>query len=168
MELTISNMAAGDFVTLHTPMKIELGRGVAHFRMAAASTVAAGLYTLQFSKTGDTGNLYSAVPPLTLVVSTKKCSLTTFATAYNVPVGGNTLPIVIQGVNCIPVENITLSVTFDVAGLQVLADLSSLTLKNSTLDGKMYIVLRHIDASLTLGSIVTASFSIGGTNAASY
>lgn len=101
MQLVVSNQNANDFVTLN-PATIQLGTSAGHIRMAANSTVAPGLYTLQFTKNGDPGNEYSAIPPLTLVVSNRKCSLVTESPFYNIPIGGTTLPILIKAIDCIP------------------------------------------------------------------
>lgn len=136
--------------------------------MAANNIVSPGLYTLQFTKTGDPNNKYSAIPPLTLVVSTKKCSLVTEQAAYTIPVGGATLPILIKAIGCIPMSSITVGLSYSMTGLAVHTDLSSVTLTKDTLDGKMYIVIRHINPALTSGSVVTVTFTITGPNAASY
>lgn len=76
MSIAISNQVAGNF--LHKDgTNIKLGYQNTYLRLAASTSVQAGLFTLQYSKTGDTNNKYTAVPPLTIVVSNTKCKLQT-------------------------------------------------------------------------------------------
>jgi hypothetical protein len=77
MTLTLSNFAATDFLTMDGSFKIDLGKSAAYFRIAANTNLTPGLYSLQFNKAGDVNSLYTAIPPMTLVVNNKKCSLTT-------------------------------------------------------------------------------------------
>ncbi len=93
-------------------MNINLGKSNAYFRIAANAVAQPGLYTLQFSKTGDDSNIYTAIPPLTLVVMNKKCTLTTDSISYSLPIGGSTLPIMIDCIQCIPITNITLQLAY--------------------------------------------------------
>ena len=87
-----------------TPLQVTLGKPTAYFRLAANDTnVSPGLYTLLFNKNGDTNNEYTNVPPLTLVVQNTQCALTTNANTYTLPIGGMTLPIIIDAINCIPI-----------------------------------------------------------------
>jgi hypothetical protein len=103
LTLTLSNYAATDFLTINGGFLISLGKSTAYFRIAARSNLTPGLYSLQFTKTGDTTSQYTAIPPLTLVVNNKKCSLTTESNNYLIPLGGSTLPIIIKGLQCIPI-----------------------------------------------------------------
>lgn len=77
MTLTLSNFAATDFLTMGDSFKIDLGKSAAYFRIAANINLTPGLYSLQFNKAGDVNSLYTAIPPMTLVVNNKKCSLAT-------------------------------------------------------------------------------------------
>lgn len=90
-----------------------LGKTTAYFRIAAFTNTSAGLYTLEFDKTGDTNNVYTNIPPLTLVVQNTLCALTTDAMTYTLPIGGNNLPIIINAINCMPIStiNITVAIT---------------------------------------------------------
>lgn len=75
MSLTLANFLPYTF--LHkTGADIHLGYQNTFIQIAANTSIAAGLYTLQYTKTGDTNNKYTAVPPLTIVVSNKLCKLT--------------------------------------------------------------------------------------------
>jgi hypothetical protein len=112
LTLTVDNYPT-DFVTMSVGFTIELGKQQGIFRIAANQGLSPGLYELQFTKTGDTNNKYTTIPPLSLVVNTQKCSLTTQSNSYIIPVGGQTLPIVIAGINCIPIDSITISATFN-------------------------------------------------------
>lgn len=76
MELALISHPTTSFIHKDGTL-VELGVQNAYLRIAASSAVAAGLYTLQYSKTGDTLNKYTAVPPLTIVVSNKQCKLVT-------------------------------------------------------------------------------------------
>jgi hypothetical protein len=111
MTLALSNFAAGQFAFLGGGLNVGLGKQLAYFRMAG-SAVAPGLYTLKFSKTGDSSNIYTNIPPLTLVVQSNKCSLTTDALTYTIPIGGWTLPIVINAINCLPISPVTFSLSY--------------------------------------------------------
>lgn len=173
LQLTISNYAS-KFLSL-TSLTVTLGKPTAYFRLAAKDALTTpGLYTLQFSKSGDSNSAYTNVPPLTLVVQNTKCSLTTNANTYTLPIGGMTLPITIDAINCIPTENITFSLAFTGAGnsqFSVNTDLSTMSLSSSSLDGRLYFIIRHTQpssGSLVAGNSVTATISIGGTNSIYY
>lgn len=84
--------------------------------MAGKPAVSPGKYILYFSKSGDTNSLYTNIPPLTIVVQNNLCSLVTNALAYTLPVGGSTLPIIINGINCIPIDSITIDISFTGTG----------------------------------------------------
>ena len=77
MTLSLSNYANTDFLSMKDNLKIDLGKSTAYFRIAAKQNLTPGLYSLQFNKAGDTASKYTAIPPLTLVVNNKKCSLVT-------------------------------------------------------------------------------------------
>lgn len=173
LQLTISNYAS-KFLSL-TSLTVTLGKPTAYFRLAAKDALTTpGLYTLQFSKSGDSNSAYTNVPPLTLVVQNTKCSLTTNANTYTLPIGGMTLPITIDAINCIPTENITFSLAFTGTGnsqFSVNTDLSTMSLSSSSLDGRLYFIIRHTQpssGSLVAGNSVTATISIGGTNSMYY
>lgn len=76
MTLTLTSHPVTNFIHKDGTL-VELGVQNTYYRIAANSSVSAGLYTLQYSKTGDTSNKYTGVPPLTVVVSNKQCKLTT-------------------------------------------------------------------------------------------
>jgi len=86
--------------------------------MAGKATISPGKYILYFSKSGDTYNQYTNIPPLTLVVQNNLCALKTNAQAYTLPINGQTLPIIINGINCIPIESITIDVSFTGTGFE--------------------------------------------------
>jgi hypothetical protein len=111
LDLAIANYPA-EFVGL-TNLTVVLGKPTAYFRLAAKDTsTSPGLYTLQFTKTGDTNNAYTNIPPLTLVVQNTQCALVTGSNTYTLPIGGMTLPISISAINCIPTDYINFTVTF--------------------------------------------------------
>ena len=77
MELTLTSHSDTDFIHKGGSI-VQLGSQHTYIKMAANSNnIDAGLYTLQYTKTGDTFNEYTAVPPLTVVVSNKLCALET-------------------------------------------------------------------------------------------
>lgn len=173
LQLTISNYAS-KFVSLE-PLTVALGKPIAYFRLAAKDSLTLpGLYTLQFSKAGDTGNVYTNIPPLTLVVQNTQCALTVNANTYTLPIGGMTLPILIDAINCIPIDKITFSFTFTGTGnsqFTVNNDLSTLQLQSTSVDGKLYFIVKHTvpaSGSLVAGNSVTATINIGGANSAFY
>lgn len=102
------------------------------------------------------------------------CSLTTDANTYTLPIGGQTLPIIINAIGCIPTSNISLGVTFSANGtgqFSVNTDLSNLLLTSSSVDGQLYIIIRHTtpsSGSLVAGNSVTATISITGSSSAFY
>lgn len=112
MQLSLSSLPAADFTYVSTAMNISLGYPTCYFRIAASSIISPGLYTLQFTKAGDTNTLYTNIPPLTLVVQSQLCVLTTDSTSYTLPLGGSTLPITIDAIRCIPTLQISLQLTF--------------------------------------------------------
>ena len=173
LELVVSNYPT-EFVSL-LPLTVILGKPIAYFRLAAKdATTSPGLYTLQFSKAGDTNSAYTNIPPLTLVVQNTKCALFASANTYTLPIGGMTLPIAIDAVNCIPTNSVNFTVTFTGTGnsqFEVNTDLSTLMLQSTSVDGKLYFVLKHVtpaSGSLVAGNSVTATISITGTNSAFY
>lgn len=150
-----------------------LGKPTTYFQLAAKDTgTSPGLYTLQFTKTGDTNNAYTNIPPLTLVVQNTQCALTTNANTYTLPLGGTTLPIIIDAINCIPINSINFTVAFTGTGntqFTVDNDRSTLSLSSSTVDGKLYFIFKHTvpgSGSLVAGNSVTATISISGTDSA--
>ncbi len=148
--------------------QIDLGKSTSYFRIAAKQNLSPGLYSLQFNKAGDTTSQYTAIPPLTLVVNNKKCSLTTESNNYLIPVGGSTLPIIIKGLQCIPITEITVAVAMNSTVISVDNDLSSRKLSKSVIDGNLYIILKHSGGNLPVGSTVTVSFTISGSDAGQY
>ena len=169
LQLAISNYPSL-FQTLN-PLTVNLGKPTAYFMFAATNSTSPGLYTLQFTKTGDSNSVYTNIPPLTLVVQSTLCSLSTDANTYTLPVGGMTLPIVINAISCIPTTSINLSVSFSSSQFSVNTDLSNLQLTSSTVDGQLYIIVKHVvpgSGSLVAGNSVTATISITGTNSAFY
>ena len=115
-----------------------MGKPTAYFQLAAVdNSTSPGLYTLQFTKAGDTNNAYTNIPPLTLVVQNTKCSLQANANTYTLPLGGMTLPILISAINCIPTDSINFTVTFTGTGnsqFSVDTDRSTLLLSSATVD----------------------------------
>lgn len=169
LQLTVSNYPT-EFVSL-TPLTVTLGKPTAYFRLAAKdNNTLPGLYTLKFSKAGDTANSYTNIPPLTLVVQNTQCVLSTSANTYTLPLGGMTLPIQIDAINCIPTNAINFLVAFSGTGnsqFSVNNDLSTLELTNASPDGKLYFVLKHtipVSGSLVAGNSVTVTITIDGLN----
>lgn len=58
LTFTINNQPAGSFIILPSNT-ISLGYSTQYIRIAASSSVATGLYNLQFTKTGDTAGYYT-------------------------------------------------------------------------------------------------------------
>ncbi len=169
MTLTLSNYASTDFLTMNGNFQIDLGKSTAYFRIAARENLNPGLYSLQFNKAGDTNSKYTAIPPLTLVVNNRKCSLTTNTNNYLIPFGGYTLPIIIKGLQCIPISEISISLAFSSSGVTMENDLSSRKLSKIVIDGNLFIILKHSGTNtLPVGSSVTVSFTISGANSAQY
>ena len=116
--------------------KIQLGHKNTYLQIAASATLDAGLYTLQYTKTGDLLNMYTAVPPLTVVVSNQKCELATAQVSYSMPKGGMTLPVRISAISCLPTQNITITPSFSISGqVEMDSDLSSNILTSTSMDG---------------------------------
>lgn len=114
--LVLSNTyAANYFSFLGGSLGTVLGKPITYFRMAGGAAPA-GLFTLTFSKTGDTNSQYTNIPPLSLVVKNTQCALTTDSSTYTIPIGGSTLPIIINAINCIPTDNIKISLAFTGTG----------------------------------------------------
>jgi len=163
--LAISNYPT-NFLTIQ-PLTVNLGTPTAYYRFAATGLTSTGLYILQFTKSGDTKNVYTNIPPLTLVVQNTLCALTTDANTYTLPIGGQTLPIIINAIGCIPTSNISLSVTFSANS----TDLSNLLLTSTSVDGQLYIIIKHTASgvgSLVAGNSVTATITISGASSAFY
>ncbi len=56
MLLTLNNYNVSNFFTINDAFQIDLGKSTAYFRIAALNTLDPGLYSLQFTKTGDLTN----------------------------------------------------------------------------------------------------------------
>jgi hypothetical protein len=56
MLLTLNNYNVSNFFTMNDAFQIDLGKSTAYFRIAALNTLDPGLYSLQFTKTGDITN----------------------------------------------------------------------------------------------------------------
>ena len=152
-------------------MNVDLGAPNAYFKIAANYNALPGLYTLTFTKTGDTNRVYTNIPPLTLVIQSTKCQLNTGSLNYQIPLGGSTLPILINALSCIPIDNIVIGVTFVGTGFSnfsLNADLSSVKLSYTSLDGQLYFVFTHRAGTIVAGNTITVQFTITGTNSASY
>jgi hypothetical protein len=111
MTLALSNYLPTDFIH-KDGTNVQLGYQNTYYRIAANTNIAAGLYTLQYTKTGDSTPKYTVVPPLTVVVSNALCKLSSRETSYSLPRGGMTIPIQINAVGCIPIQSITITPTF--------------------------------------------------------
>jgi hypothetical protein len=111
---------------------INIGYATQYLRIAASSTVATGLYNLQFTKTGDSGNYYTDFPPLTVIVQNTKCMLTTKEPSYTIPVGGYSLPIIIEAYNCIPMSGINITATFNSTEVTTVTDLTNTYIDSSS------------------------------------
>lgn len=97
--------------------------------------------------------------------------MSTAALNYQLPLGGSTLPVIINAISCIPLDHIIIGVTFTGTGntnFSLNNDLSSIRLSNTSLDGQIYLVFTHRLGSLVAGNSIAVSFTITGTNAASY
>ncbi len=167
--MAISNYPT-DFLTIQ-PLTVNLGTPTAYFRFAATGLTSTGLYILQFTKSGDTKNVYTNIPPLTLVVQNTLCALTADANTYTLPVGGQTLPIIINAIGCIPTSNISLAIALSNVQFSVNTDLSNLLLTSTSVDGQLYIIIKHTapsTGSLVAGNSVTATITISGTSSAFY
>jgi len=167
----LNSELANYFSYLGNQLNVNLGSSVAYFKIAANYSASPGLYTLKFSKTGDTKSVYTNIPPLSLVVQSTRCQLNTAALNYQLPLGGSTLPIIINAVSCIPIDHIIIGVTFTGTGNTFISmnnDLSSIRLSSTSIDGQLYFVFQHRLGSLVAGNTVTVSFTITGPNSASY
>lgn len=82
--------------------------------------------------------------------------------------GGYSLPIIIKGINCIPIEYIQIGLTLNSGEVTVESDVSSLKLDKNVLDGTLYIVLKHTIGTLPANSMITGTFTISGPNSAQY
>ena len=51
-----------------------------------------------------------------MVVQNTQCALVTASTTYTLPLGGMTLPVIIDAINCIPVSDINITVAFTGTG----------------------------------------------------
>lgn len=148
--------------------QINLGYSTQYIRIAASSTVNTGLYNLQFAKTGDTNSYYTEFPPLTVIVQNTQCSLTTKEATYTIPIGGYSLPIIIEAFNCIPTTGINITFSANSTEISLVPDLSNTQLLQSDQDGRIYMVFQHTQNSLLAGSSILVTFTITGTDSASY
>lgn len=86
-----------------------------------------------------------------------------------------TLPIIINGISCIPSTSINFTVSFTGTGntqFSVNTDLSNLQFSSSSVDGQLYFVLFHtvpVSGSLVAGNSVTATITVSsGTSSTFY
>lgn len=128
------------------------------------------LYALAFTKTNDTLGLYSLVPALRVVVSSAICSLKAAETSYTIPIGGATLPIIINASQCIPIDNISITASFSAysSELKASTDLTNPLLSSQSLDGLYYLVVTHTPGSLPANSSITLSLAISGPQSGYY
>jgi hypothetical protein len=129
---TINNQPTGGQFVIQPTTTINIGYATQYLRIAASSTVATGLYNLQFTKTGDSGNYYTDFPPLTVIVQNTKCMLTTKEPSYTIPVGGYSLPIIIEAYNCIPMSGINITATFNSTEVTTVTDLTNTYIDSSS------------------------------------
>jgi|JI6StandDraft_1071083.scaffolds.fasta_scaffold76916_2 hypothetical protein len=141
------------------------------YRMAAVPGLSPPLlYTLQFSKANDSLNIYSIVPPLKIVVSSAQCNLVTLESIYTIALGGATLPIIINASQCIPLNNISISVNYSAysSELSTAHDLSNTILTSQSLDGLYYLVVTHTRGSLVNATSLGVTFNITGSESSYY
>lgn len=156
------------FISIDSSLTVNLGKPTSYFRLAATAAALPGLYTLLFTKSGDTDSVYTNIPPLTLVIQSGTCTLTTDASTYTVPLGGSSLPIVINGINCLPIDYINVTASFSSGEFSINADRSTQKLSSATVDGKMYFIAQHTLGSLVAGNSVTVTFTVSGPSNTSY
>lgn len=143
----------------------QLGYSQTMYRMTADPILTQPvMYTLQFSKANDTLNMYSLVPPLKIVVSTAQCVLSALESIYTLAIGGTTLPIIINASQCIPLNNISISMTYSALSSELTAshDLSNIVLTSDSMDGLYYLQVVHTPGLLTNGTNISLSFSLTG------
>jgi hypothetical protein len=148
-------------------MQVGLGKVDSLHRLAAVDAAVPGVYTLVLTKTGDPSSVYANFPPLQVVVVADKCKLSALD-IYTVPIYGRSLPIVLDFYRCLPLSDITFSVTFSSAEVSLDTQLSTKNLTRSSLDGRAFFVAVHAGQGLAAGATVTMTITVGGTNAAYY
>lgn len=84
-----------------------------------------------------------------------------------IPLNGFSIPIIIKAINCIPIDHIIISINLSSSELKIDTDSSSIRLDKNVIDGNLYIILKHT-GTLPANTIITGTFTIGGTNSAQY
>lgn len=86
--------------------------------MAANQSTEAGVYLLRVEKTsGDVQGEYEQIPPLKLTVKGDTCQVNPNEQIYYVPLGGSSLPIILDFASCLPTSDVNVSAVLDDASL---------------------------------------------------
>lgn len=160
--LSASNLAT------QAPMLVGLGLVSSLHRLAATAAALPGVYSVVFSKEGDPQSLYANFPPLQVVLVADKCSVSPLEISYTLPLGGRSLPIVLDFYNCLPVSDITFTATFSSPEVSLDSQLSTKNLTAASPDGRVFLVAVQAGPTLVAGSLVTMEVALSGTNALAY
>ncbi|KRW99768.1 hypothetical protein PPERSA_07845 [Pseudocohnilembus persalinus] len=149
------------------------GDSALRFSLAAKTGSYSGVYTLEAEKTsGDSQNLYTQLPPLEIIVRGDTCDqVNPKVPSIEVPVGGVPLPIIIDLYNCIPVNDLKLSVIVSDSNLVLNSTISQVEfVTEDQKDTQLFVSLydQSGGSSFGDGDYVTVSFGFTGTNAQNF
>ena len=143
--------------------------------IAAKADAVPGVYLLKATKL-DSKNLQSEVPPLNVLIRKKNCTITPSSSLIYIPVGGRSLPLILDFSSCMPISDV--SVTANLL-LQDNYNISLIDSENKTSltktitfsdynNTKIFFLFESQNASSPIGARTLLNFVLGGTNKNSY
>lgn len=140
------------------------------FSMAGTAGAQSGIYTILAQKTqGDEENIYQGLPPLKIILSGQLCRVSSQQTQYKVPIGGQSLPIIIDFFNCFPAQQIKVSYSFSPpqSHLQINDAFTVNEINSSSIDSQVIFVFKYVGTA-PKDTNFTLNFQLDGTNKDSF
>lgn len=156
------------------PLYIQTGTSLSQFYIAAKETTRPGRYYLDNTKTGDSRNEFH-IPIVDVRVVESQCSVTISTKSIKIPIGGISLPLVIDFRNCIPLTDVSVLANITSGGdlgLSFKEQSTSLqSLKFDTLSKNyqlyFYLNCKDLNKNITSGT-GSIEFKLSGTDAKYY
>jgi hypothetical protein len=156
------------------PLTIQTGTSLSKFYLAARETTLPGRYYLDNTKTGDSRNEFH-IPIIDVRVVESQCSIALSTKSVKIPVGGTSLPFIIDFRNCIPLTdvsilaNITTGTEFGLNFKDQSTNIQTLKFDGLSKNYQVYYYLscKDLNKNITSGT-GTVEFKLSGTDAKYY
>jgi len=158
--ITLTTTSTSSFAFLPTTFSITSGMNKFDFKFAPKSTTKAGLGWLEFTPDGTGASAFAPLRPLPVAVLSDKCQITNDG-SYSFPVGGTSLPYVLDFSNCIPESDISIKLYAYNSSSTAITDVGKgFDSKNFTVDGEV-----SKSYSVKVGGVPAVTFTLQSTDA---